>query len=80
MAQRFRDVEKGLKDNSEALRIARIRYMAGATNMLTVLQLEERRLTSQATIIQLRNAQLANRINLHLSLGGSFNAATEAGE
>ena len=78
LAQRLQAEEKGLKANSEAVRIARIRYMAGAADMLTVLQLEERRLTSRATTIQLRNARLANRINLHLSLGGSFDAAPEA--
>jgi outer membrane protein, multidrug efflux system len=36
------------------------------------LQLQEQELASQGELIRLRNAQLANRINLHLALGGSF--------
>jgi multidrug efflux system outer membrane protein len=78
LMQRLAEEEKGLKANSEAVRIARTRYMAGASDMLTVLQLEERYLTSQSTVIQLRNAQLANRINLHLALGGGFDAVPAA--
>ena len=78
LARRLVEEEKGLKANSEAVRIARTRYVAGAADMLTVLQLEERYLTSQSTVIQLHNAQLANRINLHLVLGGSFDAVPAA--
>ena len=73
LARRLEEERKGLKANSEAVRIAKTRYVAGASDMLTVLQLEERYLTRQSTVIQLRNARLANRINLHLALGGSFN-------
>ena len=78
LARRLQEEAKALQAGDEAVRIARIRYMAGATDMLTVLQLEERYLNSQSTVIQLRNAQLANRINLHLSLGGSFDAVPAA--
>lgn len=72
LAQRLGIEEKGLADRAEAVRISRIRYVAGAMDMLSVLQLQERLLDGQATVIQLRNALLANRINLHLALGGSF--------
>jgi outer membrane protein TolC len=50
----LRGEEKSLKDNSEVVRIGRIRYVAGATDILTVLQLEERQLASQSNVIQLR--------------------------
>jgi outer membrane protein TolC len=76
LEQRLHEEEKGLKDNSEAVRIARIRYVAGAGDMLSVLQLQERQLASQSDVIQLRSARLANRINLHLALGGSFDGAS----
>ncbi len=75
LAQRLQNETKSLADYSEAVRIARIRYVAGAMDMLSVLQLQERQISSQAKVIQLRNGLLANRINLHLSLGGSFDAA-----
>jgi multidrug efflux system outer membrane protein len=80
LAQRIQEEEKALNDNNEAVRIARIRYVAGAIDMLTVLQLEERQLANQSNVIHLRNARLANRINLHLALGGSFDAAPAASE
>jgi outer membrane protein, multidrug efflux system len=42
--------------------------------LLSVLQLQEAQLASQSELIKLHNAQLANRIQLHLALGGSFDA------
>jgi NodT family efflux transporter outer membrane factor (OMF) lipoprotein len=78
LAQRLQIEEKRLADNTEAVRIARLRYVAGSMDMLSVLQLQERQLESLATVIQLRNALLANRITLHLALGGGFDAAPAA--
>lgn len=49
--------------------------MAGSMDLLSVLQLQAGQIGSQADLIKLRNAQLANRINLHLALGGSFNSS-----
>jgi outer membrane protein TolC len=56
-------------------RFARLKYTVGAMDMLSVLQLQEGLLQSRAKLIQLRFALLANRINLHLALGGGFDAA-----
>jgi outer membrane protein TolC len=57
------------------VRIAHLQYKAGATDLLSVLQLQSDQIASQANLIKLRNVQLANRIDLHLSLGGSFESA-----
>ena len=54
------------------MRISRIQYTAGATDLLSVLQLQAEQIASDVSVIKLRNTQLANRINLHLALGGSF--------
>ena len=43
--------------------------------MLTVLILQTAQLATEANVIKLRNARLANTIDLHLALGGSFDAA-----
>ena len=75
LAERLLFEEQGLGDRTEAVRIAKVRYVAGAMDMLSLLQLQERQLDGQAAVIQLRNARLANRITLHLALGGSFEAA-----
>jgi len=71
-AQQLRFDEAALRDRTEAVRISRIQYKAGATDLLSVLQLQADRIASDIAVIKLRDAQLANRINLHLALGGSF--------
>lgn len=55
-----------------------MRYKAGSMDLLSVLQLQEGQIASQAALIELRNSQLANRINLHLAIGGSFDSAPAA--
>jgi hypothetical protein len=45
-------------------------------DFLSVLQLGEGQLQSQAEFVKLRNSQLANRIHLHPALGGSFDNST----
>ncbi len=78
LAHQLQEEVKAFKDYREAVRLARIRYVAGAGDMLNVLLLQEKALASQSKVIQLRDARLANRINLHLALGGSFDAAPAA--
>jgi outer membrane protein, multidrug efflux system len=74
IAQRLHFEQAALRDSNESVRIARIRYTAGSMDMLSVLQLEVENNRIQVDVVSLRNAQLANRINLHLALGGSFDA------
>ena len=64
-----------VRDRTEAVRIAKLKYEAGSIDLLSVLQLQNDQLASQGELIKLNNAQLANRINLHLALGGSFEVA-----
>jgi len=72
LAERLPQTENSVLDHSEAVRVANLRYKAGSMDFLSLLQLEEGQIQSQADLIKLRNTQLANRINLHLALGGSF--------
>jgi outer membrane protein, multidrug efflux system len=61
-----------LKQDTEALRLGRIRYNVGATNLLDVLQLQTRQLNTQFDLIGIRGDRLGNRVALHLALGGGF--------
>jgi len=70
--------EKVFKERTEAVQIARLKYVAGSMDMLSVLQLQEVQLASQSALIKIRHSLLANRINLHLALGGSFDAIPAA--
>jgi outer membrane protein TolC len=69
LAERLQGQEKALSDYTEAVRIGTVKYVAGAMDMLSLLQLEERQIESQAAVIQLRDALLANRITPHLPRG-----------
>jgi multidrug efflux system outer membrane protein len=75
LEERLRILEREIADRAESVRIARLKYTVGAMDMLSVLQLQEGLLQSRAKLIQLRYALLANRITLHLALGGGFDAA-----
>ena len=56
--------------DTDALRLGRLRYDAGATDFLHVLQMQSRQLSTQFDLIAIRNSRLANRVALHLALGG----------
>jgi outer membrane protein, multidrug efflux system len=66
------------KDRGEAVRIGRIKYQAGVIDMLSLLQLQTSQIETEMEIVQTLNSQLANRINLHLALGGSFDPSPAA--
>jgi multidrug efflux system outer membrane protein len=61
-----------VENNSSALNIANLQYEAGALDFLSVLQLQTRTLNSQITLVRIQNTRLAQRVDLHLALGGSF--------
>ena len=75
LAEYLKYEQNALNDRAEAVRIATLKYKAGATDLLSVLQLQTDQIATQAELIKARNAQLSNRINLHLALGGSFNTS-----
>ena len=66
------------KDRIEAVRIGRIKYEAGVIDMLSLLQLQTAQIQIEMEVVQTMNSQLANRINLHLDLGGGFDASPAA--
>jgi multidrug efflux system outer membrane protein len=72
LADRDKYLQASVRDNSEAYRLGRIQFEAGATDLLSVLQLQGRLLSARAVLIGVEQERLTNRINLHLALGGSF--------
>lgn len=53
------------------------RYGNGLTDIITVLESQQRAFTEQSALIELRNLRLQNRIDLYLALGGPFLPETE---
>jgi NodT family efflux transporter outer membrane factor (OMF) lipoprotein len=72
LADQQQQIEAVLAQDTEALRLGRLRYQAGATDLLHVLQMQARQLDTQFALVGVRNDRLANRIGLHLALGGGF--------
>jgi NodT family efflux transporter outer membrane factor (OMF) lipoprotein len=59
-------------DNAGALEIAKTQFDVGRIDLLSVLQIQARLIGSRSAFIGIRNERLAQRVNLHLALGGSF--------
>ncbi len=70
--EQLRDSESALVDRTLALKLVRERFEAGSADLLSVLQIQMAQIQTHSNVIKLRSAQLANRIDLHLALGGSF--------
>jgi NodT family efflux transporter outer membrane factor (OMF) lipoprotein len=72
LGEQQRYLEAVLSEDTEALRLGRLRYDLGAADLFYVLELQARRLNTQFELIGIRGDRLANRIALHLALGGGF--------
>ena len=72
LADQQRYLEAVLAQDTEALRLGRLRYEGGATDLLHVLEIQSKVLDTQFALVNIRNDRLANRIALHLALGGGF--------
>ena len=72
LSDQQRYLESVLVQDTDALRLGRLRYDVGADDLLHVLNLQARQLNTQFELIGVRNDRLATRIALHLALGGGF--------
>lgn len=68
-------LEQVVADNRAALELAQFQYQQGAVELLNVLVMQGRLVNAQVQLINIRNLRLAERINLHLSIGGDFTPA-----
>jgi multidrug efflux system outer membrane protein len=75
LADREKFLQASVRDNREAYRLGWIQFEVGATDLLSVLQLQGRLLSARGALIGVEQERLTNRINLHLALGGSFQEA-----
>ena len=72
--------EAALAGSTKAARLASIQYEAGSLDLLWVSNLQPVQIATRAAVIKTSDEQRANRIQLHLALGGSFDATPAAGE
>ena len=70
--QRIVDLQVASREADEAFRIARLRYEEGEEDLLNVLTIQQRGISSRSTLSTAERLQLEQRVNLNLALGGSW--------
>jgi hypothetical protein len=68
-------LEALLRDNQRALELAREQYRIGTVDLRVVDQRQLALYSARTTRLRVQSEQLAQRVNLHLALGGAFDAA-----
>ena len=57
----------------EAVRLANIRYLAGLSSYVEVLDAQQQLFPAEISLAQTRSARLANLVTLYRALGGGWN-------
>ena len=70
--QRIVDLQEASKEADEAFRIARLRYEEGEEDLLNVLTIQQRGISSRSSLSIAERLLLEQRVNLNLALGGSW--------
>lgn len=70
LADQVRTQETALAAETERSRLATLRYNAGATSFLEVLDAQRDLLSNQQQLVELRQALLSSRVRLYAALGG----------
>jgi NodT family efflux transporter outer membrane factor (OMF) lipoprotein len=75
-AELLRERERVLRVAAEqarkAVEVAQNRYGQGVETFIVVLESQRRALDAESAVISVRRLRLANRVDLHLALGGGF--------
>lgn len=76
LAERDQVLQHAVADNQRALELAQTSYRVGKADLSTVQQQELNVYSAQLALLRVQSEQLAQRANLHLALGGSFEDAS----
>jgi len=77
LAEREQFLRRMVSNDFGAYEIEAIRFEEGATDFLSVSQIQSRWVAGRIVLLRIQNERLAQRINLHLALGGSFELSAE---
>lgn len=75
LRERAAIVEAMVRDNERALELALVQYRVGTVDQRSVEQRQLALYGARTTRLRVQSEQLAQRVNLHLALGGSFDEA-----
>jgi outer membrane protein, multidrug efflux system len=65
---------RAVRENERALELANIRYRVGTIDLSSVRQQQLALYSAQVSLLRVQAERLVQRVNLHLALGGSFDA------
>lgn len=65
-------LEEAAREANNALRVVNLRYEEGETDLLDVLTIQQRVLSSEGDLVSIERAQLDEWVALNLALGGSW--------
>ena len=68
---------RAVRENERALELANVRYRVGSGDLRAVQQQQLALYAARVALLRVRSEQLVQRVNLHLALGGSFDARPE---
>ncbi len=74
LIERVNLTEVAAREQGEAERLATLRYDAGAIDQLALILVQSRTLDARLAALAMKVERLSNRVDLHLALGGSFEA------
>ena len=72
LAQRRTALEEAYSEAKEALRIADLRFKAGESDLLSVLQIQQRVFGSESNLLSIQRGQLTQYVDVNLALGGDW--------
>ncbi|MEO0550507.1 MAG: TolC family protein [Pseudomonadota bacterium] len=72
LADRAGSLDEAAREANNALRVVNLRYDEGETDLLDVLTIQQRVLSSEGDLVSVERAQLDQWVGLNLSLGGSW--------
>jgi multidrug efflux system outer membrane protein len=72
LAERDQILRRAADDNQRALELAQMSYRVGKADLRAVEQQQLSVYSARLALLRVQSEQLAQRVNLHLSLGGSF--------
>ena len=67
-------LQRAVTENDRALALAETRYRVGSDDLRAVQQQQMSLFGAKSALLRVQSEQLVQRINLHLALGGSFDA------
>lgn len=75
--ERQRYLESSEENSKKAYDLSKTKYDVGQTDLLSVLQIQSQWVGARVGVVNIKSDRLAQRVDLHLALGGSFEETTE---